>query len=51
EKVEGKKLSFSLSADDGVDKISEGTHERFVINAEKFNAGVEAKLKKGLSHA
>jgi fluoroacetyl-CoA thioesterase len=50
EKVEGKKLSFSLSADDGVDKISEGTHERFVINAEKFNAGVEAKLKKGLSH-
>jgi len=49
EKVEGKKLSFSLSADDGVDKISEGTHERFVINAEKFNAGVEAKLKKGLS--
>jgi fluoroacetyl-CoA thioesterase len=46
EKVEGKKLSFSLSADDGVDKISEGTHERFVINGEKFNAGVEAKLKK-----
>ncbi len=51
EKVEGKKLSFSLSADDGVDKISEGTHERFVINAEKFNAGVEAKLKKGFPHA
>ncbi len=46
EKVEGKKLTFSLSAHDGVDKISEGSHERFVINAEKFNAGVDAKLKK-----
>lgn len=43
EKVEGKKLTFSIVADDGVDKISEGTHERFIINAAKFNAKVEAK--------
>lgn len=43
EKVEGKKLSFSIVADDGVDEISEGTHERFIINAAKFNAKVEAK--------
>ena len=35
EEVEGRKLSFSLVADDGVDKISEGTHDRLVINAEK----------------
>ncbi|HUW66210.1 MAG TPA: thioesterase family protein [Spirochaetia bacterium] len=43
EKVEGKKLTFSIVADDGVDNISEGTHERFIINAAKFNAKAEAK--------
>ena len=43
EEVEGRKLSFSLVADDGVDKISEGTHERFVIDAEKFNAKMADK--------
>jgi len=35
EKVDGRKLSFSVAADDGIDKISEGTHERFVIDAAK----------------
>lgn len=48
EKVEGKKLTFSIVADDGVDKISEGLHERFIINAPKFNARVEAKAAKAL---
>ncbi len=46
EKVEGRKLTFSIVADDGVDKISEGTHERFVINAEKFNASIDNKKSK-----
>jgi len=45
-KVEGRKLSFSLEAHDGVDKISQGTHDRFVIDAAKFNAKVAAKLGK-----
>ncbi len=36
EEVEGRKLVFSILADDGVDKISEGTHERFIIDAAKF---------------
>ncbi len=44
EKVKGRKLTFFLSADDGIDKISEGIHERYVINAEKFNAKVSQKL-------
>lgn len=35
--VEGRKLSFTLSAHDGVDLISEGTHERVVIDAARFN--------------
>ncbi len=43
EKVEGRKLTFSIVADDGVDKISEGKHERFIINAARFNAKAEAK--------
>ncbi len=47
EKVEGKKLTFSIVADDGVDKISEGMHERFVIHAEKFNAAITDKIAKG----
>jgi fluoroacetyl-CoA thioesterase len=44
EKVEGRKLSFSLVADDGFDKISEGRHERFVIDAGKFNSKVSEKV-------
>jgi fluoroacetyl-CoA thioesterase len=45
ERVEGRKLVFSLTAHDGVDKISEGTHERFVIDAGKFNAKVAEKTR------
>lgn len=43
EKVDGRKLTFSIVADDGVDKISEGTHERFIIDAEKFNKKMAEK--------
>ena len=47
EKVDGRKLSFSIEAHDGVDLISRGTHDRFVITAEKFNAAVAAKAAGG----
>lgn len=43
EEVKGRKLVFSVVAKDGVDTISEGSHERFIINAAKFNATVAAK--------
>ncbi|MCC6711730.1 MAG: thioesterase family protein [Candidatus Dadabacteria bacterium] len=43
--VEGRKLSFAVSAHDGVDLITEGTHERFVVNAEKFTAKAEEKAR------
>jgi fluoroacetyl-CoA thioesterase len=46
EKMEGRKLTFSLEAYDEVEKISEATHERFVINAEKFNAAIDNKKAK-----
>jgi fluoroacetyl-CoA thioesterase len=43
EHVEGRKLIFSVIADDGVDIISEGIHERFIISASKFNEKMKAK--------
>ena len=43
EKVDGRKLSFALEAHDGVEAISKGAHDRFIIDAGKFNAGVEKK--------
>jgi fluoroacetyl-CoA thioesterase len=41
--VEGRKLVFSVQAHDGVDLISKGQHERFIINKEKFDAKVIRK--------
>jgi len=43
--IEGKRLIFSVEAHDGIDLISTGRHERFVINKEKFDAKVLAKRK------
>jgi fluoroacetyl-CoA thioesterase len=44
EEVAGRKLTFSILADDGVDKISQGTHDRFIIDAARFKAKVADKL-------
>jgi len=41
--VEGRKLVFAVEAHDGIDLISRGRHERFVINKEKFDAKLGAK--------
>jgi fluoroacetyl-CoA thioesterase len=46
ERVEGRKLTFSIIAHDGIDKISEGTHERFIIVASKFSEKMKAKALK-----
>jgi len=46
DRIEGRKLSFSIQADDGVENISEGTHDRFIIYPEKFNRKVEEKKRK-----
>ncbi len=43
--VKGKKLSFELEAFDGMDRISTGTHDRFVIQAEAFNKAIAKKAK------
>lgn len=43
EKVDGRRLFFRIVGHDGVDKIGEGTHERFVIDAAKFISRMKAK--------
>ena len=43
--VDGRRLVFLVEAHDGVDIISKGRHERFVINREKFDAKVSGKRK------
>ena len=42
--VEGRKLVFEVEAHDGLDLISKGRHERFVINKEKFEAKLLSKI-------
>lgn len=44
-KIEGKKLTFNVEARDLRDVISKGTHERFIINKEKFELKVNEKKK------
>jgi len=44
--VEGRKLTFEIEADDGVDRITRGTHQRYLIDAERFNQSVTAKTAK-----
>jgi fluoroacetyl-CoA thioesterase len=43
--VDGRKLTFSVEAHDGVDLISTGRHERFIINKAKFDAKLLVKRK------
>ena len=41
--VEGRKLTFTVEAHDGVDRIASGRHERFVIDRARFDERLEAK--------
>ncbi len=43
--VDGKRLVFAITAHDGVDQITKGTHQRFIVNAEKFVAKAEEKAR------
>lgn len=42
--VDGRRLGFQVSARDDAARICEGRHERFVIDAEKFNARLAPRL-------
>lgn len=43
--VDGRKLAFEVEAHDGLDVISQGRHERFVINKAKFDSKMKEKAK------
>lgn len=42
--VDGKKVSFDIEASDEKGSIGKGTHERFILNREKFEAKTNEKL-------
>jgi len=44
-KVEGHKLTFRIEAWDEVEAIGEATHERFIVDKEKFIARANAKAR------
>jgi len=44
--VDGRKLVFEVEGFDEADKIGKATHQRFIINAEKFNSNVAKKAGK-----
>ena len=43
--VDGRKLRYEVEADDGVDRIARGTHERAVILRERFDARLAEKAR------
>jgi predicted thioesterase len=42
--VNGREVTFNVKAFDEVGLIGEGTHKRFIVYAEKFQAKTDAKL-------
>ena len=44
-KVEGRTIFFRVRCDDERELIGQGTHERVVVNVERFDQRVQAKLK------
>jgi len=44
-KVDGRRLFFDVEVYDEIDLISQGKHERVIINKEKFDARVKVKVK------
>ncbi len=41
--VQGRRVKFKVQAWDDVERICEGTHERHVIDPERFNARLARK--------
>lgn len=43
--VEGRRVNFKVEAFDAVEKVAEGTHQRFIVDIERFAARVQAKAQ------
>jgi len=44
--VDGRRLLFEIEAHDGIDLISKGKHERYIINKEKFDSKMREKVSR-----
>ncbi len=44
QEVDGRRLVFAVEAWDAVEPVGAGVHERFIVNAERFEARAAAKL-------
>lgn len=44
--ADGRRLVFSVEANDGIDLISKGVHVRFVINKDKFDTKLRQKANR-----
>ena len=44
--IDGRKVSFKVSAEDSLELIGEGRHERFIINVPRFREKFDLKVKK-----
>lgn len=44
--VDGRRLVFEVEAHDGIDLISKGRHERYIINKDKFILKMKEKITK-----
>ncbi len=45
EEMEGRRLVFAVQASDGVELITQGRHERFIIDKEKFDRKMRDKAQ------
>jgi len=43
--IDRRRLVFRVNASDDAGLIGEGTHERFIIDKEKFMSNTESKVK------
>ena len=43
-RIDGRTLTFSIIAEDDRERIGEGTHERLIINVERFDQRMQKKL-------
>ena len=48
--IDGRRLTFEIAARDEIEPIVRGTHERFIIDSDRFAAKVEEKAKRAGEH-
>ncbi|MBS1217793.1 MAG: thioesterase [Proteobacteria bacterium] len=49
-RVEGRKLTFRVWADDEVERIGQGEHERIIVNVERFDFRTQDKVARTLTN-